>query len=472
MRNRLVWLSGAAALTIVLVPPTTARASVATSCSFDAGAAAVTAVIGSGTRPTLIRNGSAIEFGGSACAGATVTNTDRIDVSAPNRATSERLTISEANGAFAPGKTAEADGSDEIEISVTGLEATSEQLGFVGTGGDDTITVDVGGADLLPGTAGEQEVTYPPAEDTKMVAAGAGNDTVWMRETYASIVHGGAGADTIVGGCFADSSYKGGPGTDTMDFSQCDPALGLTIHAFAGGSASAVRDNGGATTATDSLSGIEEIIGTPEADRFFGSTGPDRSIGGDGNDLFLPSGGDDHIEGGPGYDTLSAGASTEPVMFDMSTRRVSGEGSDNFDGIEILQGSPEDDRFTGDPQAAGVIFIDGYGGRDVVDLRAATHRQFVLTSPEETNALPAWVKLLVKDIRKVHGSRLADRIEVGDVNGQELRAHFDGGGGADVLVGGLHHDVLFGGAGDDTLDGKASRDVCYGGPGVNTYINC
>jgi len=119
-----------------------------------------------------------------------------------------------------------------------------------------------------------------------------------------------------------------------------------------------------------------------------------------------------------------------------------------------------------------VIFIDGYGGRDVVDLRAATHRQFVLTSPEETNALPAWVKLLVKDIRKVHGSHLADRIEVGDVNGKELRAHFDGGGGDDVLVGGIHHDVLFGGAGDDTLDGKASRDVCYGGPGVNTYINC
>ena len=40
------------------------------------------------------------------------------------------------------------------------------------------------------------------------------------------------------------------------------------------------------------------------------------------------------------------------MTFDMSTRHVSGEGSDNFDGIEILQGSPENGHFTGDPQAA------------------------------------------------------------------------------------------------------------------------
>src|SRR6476659_1990710 len=159
MRNRLSVLTAAISVITVWVAPGVAQASAATSCSFDAGTATVTAVIGSGENATLLRNGSAIEFGGSACGAATVTNTDQINIDLPDQTTTESLTISMANGAFAPGKTAEGDGSDEIEI--TCLVSADEQLTFVGTGGDDTITVGFDGADLLPGTAGEKEVSYP-----------------------------------------------------------------------------------------------------------------------------------------------------------------------------------------------------------------------------------------------------------------------------------------------------------------------
>src|SRR6476659_9968619 len=126
MRNRLSVLTAAISVITVWVAPGVAQASAATSCSFDAGTATVTAVIGSGESATLIRNGSAIEFGGSACGAATVANTDQVNIDLPDQTTTESLTISMANGAFAPGETAEGDGSDEIEIAITGLLSADE----------------------------------------------------------------------------------------------------------------------------------------------------------------------------------------------------------------------------------------------------------------------------------------------------------------------------------------------------------
>jgi Ca2+-binding RTX toxin-like protein len=471
MRNRFIVLAAVISAITVWLTPSVAQASVATSCLFDAGTATVTAVFGSGESATLIRNGSAIEFGGSACGAATVTNTDQINIDLPDQNTTESLTISMANGAFAPGKTPEGDGSDEIEIAVTGLWSGDEQLTFVGTGGDDTITVGFSGADLVPGTAGEQEVTYPGAANTKEVDAGAGNDTVWMERAYSSIVNAGDGDDSILAGCFADSTYDGGAGTDTMDFSACDVPFGVTVHALGGGSATAKRDGGG-TPGTDALSGIEEIIGSAANDTFYGSTGPDQFVGGDGNDWFLPWGGDDTIDGGRGYDTMTTGASTEPVTFDMSAEQATGEGTDTFANVEILQGSPGNDRFTGDPRTSGVIAVDGYGGRDVVDLRRATHRQFVWTSPVDALAsAPGEISLFAQDIRRIRGSNRADRIEVGSLNGQEMRARFRGEGGDDRLLGGIYGDVLDGGPGNDVLNGAQGRDTCIGGSG-DVVLNC
>src|SRR5262245_4482023 len=95
MRNRLVLAGSALALAVVALSPGVAGAGVGfvTSCSFDGATATVTAVVGSGASATLLRNGSAIEFGGVPCGGATVTNTDQINISAPDTATAETITI-------------------------------------------------------------------------------------------------------------------------------------------------------------------------------------------------------------------------------------------------------------------------------------------------------------------------------------------------------------------------------------------
>jgi Ca2+-binding RTX toxin-like protein len=473
MRNPFALVALGLSTMLVVLTPAAAHAGFATSCSFDAGTATVTAVIGSGDNATLIRNGSAIDFDGAPCGAATVTNTDQINISAPDPNTAETLTISEAQGTFAPGKTPEPDGSDEIEIGVTGLTDMNETLRFVGTSDADTITVGYTGTDLLPGTPGEPEVTYPAAVNTKEVDSGGGDDTVWMDRAYASVVNAGDGNDTIIAGCFLDSTYDGGPGDDTMSYDECDPAIGLTVHSLGAGSATATRDDGNGMPGVDDLAGIEQTIGTPENDTFFGSTsGTDRFDGVGGNDRFYALGADDTVDGGDGIDRFSFAASTVPVDVNLTDLTSIGDGTDSFANVEAIEGSPQADRFTGDPRTSGVIFIDGYGGRDMLDLRTATHRQFVWTTPDETNAPPTWARLEVRSIRRIQGSDRSDRIEVGDVNGNELRARFSGNGGDDLLVGGIHHDVLRGGPGDDTLDGNGRRDICYGGSGVNTYINC
>jgi Ca2+-binding RTX toxin-like protein len=455
-------------LVVVLVAvPTVAHASIATSCSFDAPTATVTAIVGSGDSATLERSGTAITFAGAPCDTADVTNTDQINISAPDTSTSETITISEATGTFSPGKTPEGDGSNEIEIAV---DLTVEDvLGFVGTSGSDSIAVTSTGADLIPGSPFENEVTYPSfyphVLGSVILDGGQGDDALFIR-SYKATVDGGPGDDAIIGTDGYGSTYAGDAGTDSVAIRD-NYGSAIEVQAAAAGDYSV--DN---TGQTDTLTGTESVEGDAGSDTFIGSAGPDHFIGDAGNDRFIPLGGDDIVEGGDGFDRLSFSDAVDPVTVDLTDQTAVGDGADSFPGVEVLDGTPQADRFTGDPRTSGVIFVDGDDGRDVLDLRSATHRQFVWTTPDETNAPPTWARLEVRSIRRIQGSDRSDRIQVGDVNGSELRARFSGNGGDDLLVGGIHHDVLRGGPGDDTLDGKARRDICYGGAGVNSYINC
>ena len=298
--------------------PGVARATTATSCTFDSGTATVTATIGSGQSPTLERSGDAITFDGSPCGVATVTNTDTINVAAPDVATIEGLTVSMAGGQFAPGKTAEVDGTDEIEIDA-GL-STDEPLTVVGTTGPDTITMRGQGADLIPGTPSEWEITYPLTAAKKSVFGDAGDDFIRMDNVYESEVHGGQGDDTIEAAIFAPSNYDGGADADTIRYTA---ASVLTAHATASGAATVDRGGGG----IDTLSDMETIMGALATTRSTEAQGSDSFDGGGGNDTFLPSGGDDHVEGGDGIDTMSVGASAlaGDLRYDSEDRQRGGE---------------------------------------------------------------------------------------------------------------------------------------------------
>jgi Ca2+-binding RTX toxin-like protein len=461
---------------VLLSVPNAARAATATACSFDGGTATVTATIGSSESPTLERSGGAIAFDGSPCGAATVTNTDTVNVSAPDQATTEALTISIAGGQFGPGKTTEGDGSDEIEITVT-LQAP-EALTIIGSAGADDITFLGDVVDLSAGPAGEFEVTRTGFDNTtpSVLSGGAGNDHLRMSALVTSsdfstnsTVSGGDGDDDIVASPYTNASYDGGAGTDTVSYPNLWTATeGITVHVTTP-SVSATVDRFNGPTATDTLTGIERIAGSPLNDTFYGSTGDDWFDGGDGNDWFLPSGGNDTVNGGSGIgDTLTVGASAAPVTFDMTAGTSTGEGTDTFQGIEALQGSPTNDLFTGDPEMGGETALDGYGGNDLLDLRTAQSGQTVYTSSTAYGSSA----VVTFGIYHVIGSPFRDRISVYQSPAVGGSVHFTGLGGNDVLIGGPRRDRLDGGPGDDRLNGKGGVDTCSGGSGMDTLLHC
>ena len=448
------------AVIVLTMMPGVAHASTSTSCTFDSSTATVTATIGSGQSPTLERSGDAITFDGSACGAATVTNTDTVNVSAPDHVTTEGLTVSIASGPFAPGRTSEIDGTDEIEIAAS-LEGV-EPLTVIGSGGPDSITIRADGADLIPSSNPQEfEVTFPTTTATKTLFGGAGNDILWMEGAYTSVVDAGDGDDTITPGNYAASSYDGGPGTDTIRY---DASGAITVHATASGSGTADRTGG----RIDSFTSLEHIVGGVGNDTFYGSNGNDWFDGGPGNDWFLPWGGDDHIEGGAGIDTMTVGASADAVTFDMTAKTASGEGTDTFDAVDILQGSPTNDSFVGDPELAGVLILDGYGGKDLLDLRTAESGQTIYTSDIAYG--PGAV--VAVGIPHIIGSPFRDRVSVYQTPAVGGSVRFSGMGGNDLLIGGPRPDRLDGGPGDDRLNGKGGVDTCSGGPGADTLLNC
>jgi Ca2+-binding RTX toxin-like protein len=453
MGRRLASLA-AAAFVVALVPGT-ANASVATSCTFDAGTTTVTAVIGSGDNPSLIRNGDAIEFGGVACGAATVTNTDQINISAPDVDTTESLTISLAGGRFMDGS---------AEIGIWANVAETEPLTFVGTSEPDDFFVRPEQANLNADASSTFEVTYPIGTRTVTVKGAGGSDAITTK-VYIASVSGGDGDDTLGSMDAGPSTYDGGPGADVISYEDGSNiyANGLTVQAHDATNATVDRGNG----AKDTTQGIETIVGASTNDTFYGSPDADHFVGGDGNDWFMPLGGNDVIDGGSGlFDTFSVASSWYPVAFDMTAQTASGEGSDTFTDIEGLDGDLGDDTFRGDPTLHGFIRIDGGGGNDVLNLRTASSGQTVyLSAPLVTPPAVLWVAR----VPRIIGSPYRDRFFffAGDVP-----AHFAGGRGNDRLVGGPLDDTLMGGAGNDRILGKGGTDTCDGGSSTNTITGC
>ena len=132
-----------------------------------------------------------------------------------------------------------------------------------------------------------------------------------------------------------------------------------------------------------------------------------------------------------------------------------------------------DDRFDGDPSVDGILQIDGYGGRDVLDLSTASWPQSVYLGPD----MPSY-SLWAIGIAVVIGSDKNDHLVFAS---GDVRAQFRGRKGDDTLIGGPLDDVLTGGPGNDTLrgkggndriDGQDGTDTCDGGAGVNSITRC
>jgi len=177
-------------------------------------------------------------------------------------------------------------GQNVTVTNVEFLRFTDQTMAAAPTGGllvggditNETITgtalADVigglGGADAISGLAGNDQLN-----------GGSGNDTV----------NGGDGDDLLIGGLGNDALIGGG-GIDMADYSGA--GAGVTVNLSSGVS------SGGA--GVDSLSGIENLVGTASSDTLTGN---------DAANILTGGGGIDTLHGGGGADNLYAGAPGE-----------------------------------------------------------------------------------------------------------------------------------------------------------------
>jgi Ca2+-binding RTX toxin-like protein len=302
-------------------------------------------------------------------------------------------------------------------------------------------------------------------DEANVLSGRAGNDTI----------SGGAGDDVLSGGLGSDA-LDGGADNDTVDYYRdVSDRAGRSAQGFiidlGAGTTKASADT---TVVEDTLTSIENAIGSDQGDTLTGTAVSNVLSGMGGDDTISGGAGDDVLSGGLGSDALDGGTETDTVDYyrDASDRAGrSGQGfiidlaagttkaasdttvvEDTLTSIENAIGSDQDDTITG--SATGSV-LWGMGGNDT--LRGG-NAENTLYGGEGDDTL--------------HGGRTTDML-YGGVGNDTLYggAWYDllyGGAGQDTLHGGADGDQLYGGADDDQLYGDAGIDVLYGGEGQDT----
>ncbi len=222
-----------------------------------------------------------------------------------------------------------------------------------GGGGEDQILGDAGndlltggdGSDIIEGEDGNDTIEGDAGDDSlnggagnDYIYGGAGNDNL-LGATGNDSLYGDAGDDILAGAAGNDSQYggdgddlfiggggndslSGGNGTDTADYSGLGNGITVNLNSYP-----QVMKAGGAI---DSLSSIENIIGTDDADIIRGNSSDNVLEGRQGDDIIYGGGGRDILLGGGGQDTF--------VYESLSDSTAALSGRDVIQGFNEAQG--------------------------------------------------------------------------------------------------------------------------------------
>jgi len=172
------------------------------------------------------------------------------------------------------------------------------------------------------------------------------------------------------------------------------------------------------------MGGLEEVLGSNQADQIHGNAGANVLRGNDGNDS---------LEGGPGNDTLYGGAGDDTFDWDVGNEFLEAVRVGN----DVMHGGPGNDAY--------VI----YGLDQVVELAGEGVDLVWVQSTFSLATLP-----YVENI-SAYGSASLNLTGNESSFGNVLR----GNGAINTLDGQAGPDTLYGGAGNDTLIGGAGIDV-------------
>lgn len=304
-----------------------------------------------------------------------------------------------------------------------------------------------GSAVAQPMTAGQ---TYQL--NISLAGAAAVTTTVTANNSSSAVLDGGEGNDFLQG-TLADDVVNGGSGNDTASF----------VNAFSDGSTTGVTVDlntqgvGQNTVAAgvDTLSGIENLVGSALND----------TLTGDGNDNVFEGGlGADVMDGGAGSDTASYAGATSGVTVNLGTAgaQATGAGSDTLSGFENLLGSAFADTLTGD---ANANTLSGGAGDDTLNPGAnLVGAVDVLDGGAGSDTasfagLAGVTATLAGATASIGTDTIATLVSIENLTGGSGNDSLTGDSNANVIEGGLGDDVLDGGAGVDTVSYRGATAV-------------
>jgi choice-of-anchor C domain-containing protein len=352
--------------------------------------------------------------------------------------------------------------------------------------------------DRLWGDTGDNTLEGRDGDD--IIDGKAGND----------IINGGRGSDTLIGGDGddvlipgdnsqrANDTINGGAGSDTVDYSTATERVIVNLATGIAGP----RDG----TGRDTLTSIENIIGSDEStfilnrefgDRLYGSSADNMIDGRDGDDDIKGYGGDDHLLGGRGYDVILGGDGDDHIEGGSGTDDLWGEAGNDLiiggSGTNYMDGGDGNDRIvslsSNDTGVGGnhddIFFLYGSGvyngdhGNDLFVMRDFGRGNLnggigIDTLSYEDRDMSIEADLNATVTTYINGfsdtfTILTDSIsQIENLYGSSAADIIKGTATANVLRGLEGNDEIYGREGDDLIRGGSGNDYLDGGAGIDT----
>ena len=290
---------------------------------------------------------------------------------------------------------------------------------------------------------------------------------------YADTVTGDGGANVIDGGAGRDT-LDGGTGIDTLSYQSHSASAGVTVDL-------SKADAADVSTADTSVTGFENIIGSPKDDILTGKDNQDNVIEG--------GGGKDTLDGGShgtGGDTLSYQSSSSGVRVDLRADgtliRESSGGHASGDKVtagtfENITGSRYRDILTGD--AGGNVLKGGAGNDELYGGAEGTGQIDTLIGGPGADKLDGGGGS-GEDVASYAGATAAVTVDLtesgrgrGDARGDTFTAidKFLGSGHDDTFIASENADTIDGGAGVNTVSYEKSKEKPGTGKGVQVNLS-